>query len=113
MKEALERQGQLDPTEGTEKNDTEEERPSWRRYRNNMDEEEKTVANSLKQEEPKEEDVVSETGEEKGEEEADVEENKPRRSNLREQVSFTLSLFINAFKLHLKGATNATLVSPG
>ncbi|XP_037551927.1 caldesmon 1a isoform X3 [Nematolebias whitei] len=88
MKEALERQRQPDPMEGTEKNDTEEERPSWRRYRDNVDEEEKTMANSLKREEPKEEEeVVSETGEEKREEEAEVEENEPRRSNLREQVN--------------------------
>ncbi|XP_037551924.1 caldesmon 1a isoform X1 [Nematolebias whitei] len=87
MKEALERQRQPDPMEGTEKNDTEEERPSWRRYRDNVDEEEKTMANSLKREEPKEEEeVVSETGEEKREEEAEVEENEPRRSNLREQA---------------------------
>ncbi|XP_027127919.1 caldesmon 1a isoform X7 [Larimichthys crocea] len=109
MKEALERQRQLDPTvtEGndsvaTEKNNAEEERPSsWRRgrYRDNEDEEEKTETygssrGEKEREEPREEEEAApEGGEEEeegvdGEEEQKVEvvEDKPRRSYLREQV---------------------------
>ncbi|KAM4523180.1 caldesmon 1a isoform 2-T4 [Fundulus diaphanus] len=108
MKEALERQKQLDPTSADggdgvslEKNSTEEERPSWRsrRYRDTMEEEEKTESSSSRreekeQEEPREEEEepAPEEGEEEEEEEeeeqeVEVEETKPRRFNLREQVS--------------------------
>ncbi|XP_013875284.1 non-muscle caldesmon isoform X2 [Austrofundulus limnaeus] len=88
MKEALEKQRQLDPTatEGTERNDTEEERPSWRRHR---DEEEKVVTNSVKPDEPKEEEeeeAAPERGGEEEEQKVEVEEIEPRRSNLREQA---------------------------
>ncbi|KAM4523177.1 caldesmon 1a isoform 1-T3 [Fundulus diaphanus] len=108
MKEALERQKQLDPTSADggdgvslEKNSTEEERPSWRsrRYRDTMEEEEKTESSSSRreekeQEEPREEEEepAPEEGEEEEEEEeeeqeVEVEETKPRRFNLREQAS--------------------------
>ncbi|XP_035529822.1 caldesmon 1a isoform X5 [Morone saxatilis] len=109
MKEALERQRQLDPTatEGndsvaTEKDSAEEERPSsWRRgrYRDNEDEEEKTETyrsrrEEKEQEEPREEEEAAPEGEEEPEEGVDEEEeqkvevleDKPRRSYLREQV---------------------------
>ncbi|XP_078138345.1 caldesmon 1a isoform X2 [Centroberyx gerrardi] len=110
MKEALERQKELDPTvtEGndTEKNNAEEERPaSWRRgrYRDNEDEEEKPVMYGRRreekeqEEEPREEEEEAapeeveeaEQGAEEEEEEQKVEEveEKPRRSYLREQES--------------------------
>ncbi|XP_035529791.1 caldesmon 1a isoform X2 [Morone saxatilis] len=110
MKEALERQRQLDPTatEGndsvaTEKDSAEEERPSsWRRgrYRDNEDEEEKTETyrsrrEEKEQEEPREEEEAAPEGEEEPEEGVDEEEeqkvevleDKPRRSYLREQES--------------------------
>ncbi|XP_071380406.1 non-muscle caldesmon-like isoform X5 [Centroberyx affinis] len=110
MKEALERQKELDPTvtEGndTEKNNAEEERPaSWRRgrYRDNEEEEEKPVMYGRRreekeqEEEPREEEEEeaapeeveeAEQGAEEEEEEQKVEEveEKPRRSYLREQV---------------------------
>ncbi|XP_051248669.1 caldesmon 1a isoform X7 [Dicentrarchus labrax] len=109
MKEALERQRQLDPTatEGndsvaTEKDSAEEERPSsWRRgrYRDNEDEEEKTETyrsrrEEKEREEPREEEEAAPEGEEEAEEGVDEEEeqkvevveDKPRRSYLREQV---------------------------
>ncbi|XP_041833420.1 caldesmon 1a isoform X1 [Melanotaenia boesemani] len=104
MKEALERQKELDPT-ATEDNDSvamekknaEEERPSsWRRgrYRDSMDEEEKTATYSLtrdekEQEEPREEEEAAPEGEDEEEEEQKVEvvEDIPRRSYLREQAS--------------------------
>ncbi|XP_026182216.1 caldesmon 1a isoform X4 [Mastacembelus armatus] len=112
MKEALERQRQLDPT-GTEdsdnitmeKNNEEEERSSsWRRgrYRDNEEEQEKTMYSSRreekKQEEPKEEEeaapeeeaeeeVAEEEEEEEEEQKVEVVEDKPRRSYLREQVN--------------------------
>ncbi|XP_051248665.1 caldesmon 1a isoform X3 [Dicentrarchus labrax] len=110
MKEALERQRQLDPTatEGndsvaTEKDSAEEERPSsWRRgrYRDNEDEEEKTETyrsrrEEKEREEPREEEEAAPEGEEEAEEGVDEEEeqkvevveDKPRRSYLREQES--------------------------
>ncbi|KAG8005679.1 Troponin T, partial [Nibea albiflora] len=108
MKEALERQRQLDPTvtEGndsvaTEKNNAEEERPSsWRRgrYRDNEDEEEKTETygssrgEKEREAQREEEEAAPEGGVEEeegvdGEEEQKVEvvEDKLRRSYLREQ----------------------------
>ncbi|XP_039891047.1 caldesmon 1a isoform X2 [Simochromis diagramma] len=111
MKEALERQKQLDPTvtEGndstaTEKNSAEEERPSsWRRgrYRDNDDEAEKMETYSSRREEEKEREEPREEEQaapEGGEEEAEgvdeeeeqpvaVVEDKPRRSYLRDQAS--------------------------
>ncbi|XP_070709902.1 caldesmon 1a isoform X3 [Pempheris klunzingeri] len=110
MKEALERQRQLDhgATEdndsvATEKNNAEEERPSsWRRarYRDNEDEEEKTETYSSRREEkgreqPREEEEAAPEGGEEAEEgveeeevqEVEVVEDKPRRSYLREQES--------------------------
>ncbi|XP_069012959.1 caldesmon 1a isoform X1 [Embiotoca jacksoni] len=112
MREALERQSQLDPTatEGndsiaTEKNDAEEERPSScrrGRYRDSEDQEEKTATNSSRREEKEhkepreEEEAAPERGGEEEEEEGideeeeqkvEVEEDKPRRSYLREQES--------------------------
>ncbi|XP_044041544.1 caldesmon 1a isoform X5 [Siniperca chuatsi] len=110
MKEALERQRQLDPTVSedndhvaTEKNNAEEERPSsWRRgrYRDNEDEEEKTEMYSSRREEkereePREEEEAAPEGGEEAEEGVDEEEeqkvevveDKPRRSYLREQES--------------------------
>ncbi|XP_024863529.1 caldesmon 1a isoform X1 [Kryptolebias marmoratus] len=87
MKEALERQRQLEP-DATEA--AEEERPSsWRRgrSRDSLDEEEKApAANSVKPEEPKEEEEAApERKEEEEEQKVEAEENKLRRSNLREQ----------------------------
>ncbi|XP_054862456.1 caldesmon 1a isoform X7 [Amphiprion ocellaris] len=102
MKEALERQGQLDNTEATdgvatERNNAEEERPSsWRRgrYRDNEDEEEKPATYSSRRdqkdrEEPREEEEAAPEATEVEEEEqkVEVEEDKPRRSYLREQAS--------------------------
>ncbi|XP_036004699.1 caldesmon 1a isoform X1 [Fundulus heteroclitus] len=105
MKEALERQKQLDPTSADggdgvsqEKNSTEEERTSWRtrRYRDTVEEEEKTESGSSRreekeQEEPREEEEEpapeEEEEEEEEEQEVEVEETKPRKSNLREQAS--------------------------
>ncbi|XP_025755327.1 caldesmon 1a isoform X1 [Oreochromis niloticus] len=111
MKEALERQRQLDPTEtegndsaATEKNSAEEERPSsWRRgrYRDNDDEAEKMETYSSRREEEKEREEPREEEQaapEGGEEEAEgvdeeeeqpvaVMEDKPRRSYLRDQAS--------------------------
>ncbi|MEQ2199626.1 hypothetical protein XENOCAPTIV_006291 [Xenoophorus captivus] len=100
MKEALERQKQLDPTAvdagdgvGSEKNSTEEERPSWRsrRYRDTMEDEEKTESSSSRREEKEreedreEEEEPAPEREEEEEEEQKVIEAIPRRSNLREQ----------------------------
>ncbi|XP_067438504.1 caldesmon 1a isoform X3 [Thunnus thynnus] len=110
MKEALDRQRQLDPaeTEGndsvaTEENNAEEERPSsWRRgrYRDNEEEEEKTVMYSSRreekeQEEPREEEEAAPEGgdeaeegvDEEEEEKVEVVEEKPRRSYFREEES--------------------------
>ncbi|XP_027899241.1 caldesmon 1a isoform X5 [Xiphophorus couchianus] len=102
MKEALERQKQLEPAGdgvGLEKNSTEEERPSWRsrRYRDTVEDEEKTESSSSRreekeQEEPREEEEEpapegEEDEEEEEEEKVEVVETKPRRSNLREQVN--------------------------
>eukprot|EP00064_Thunnus_orientalis_P011484 superscaffoldBa00001660_g11515 len=110
MKEALDRQRQLDPaeTEGndsvaTEENNAEEERPSsWRRgrYRDNEEEEEKTVMYSSRreekeQEEPREEEEAAPEGgdeaeegvDEEEEEKVEVVEEKPRRSYFREEVN--------------------------
>ncbi|XP_054910725.1 caldesmon 1a isoform X1 [Poeciliopsis prolifica] len=104
MKEALERQKQLEPAGdgvGPEKNSTEEERPSWRRrcYRDTVEDEEKTESSSSRREEKEreepredEEDPAPEREEEEAEEEeeekekVEVVETKPR-SNLREQAS--------------------------
>ncbi|XP_049422093.1 caldesmon 1a isoform X3 [Epinephelus fuscoguttatus] len=104
MKEALERQKELDSANdsvATEKNNAEEERPSsWRRgrYRDNEDEEVKTETYSSRkeekeQEEPREEEEAAPEGGEEEDEGVDegqkeeVMEDKPRRSNLREQES--------------------------
>lgn len=110
MKEALDRQRQLDPaeTEGndsvaTEENNAEEERPSsWRRgrYRDNEEEEEKTMMYSSRreekeQEEPREEEEAAPEGgdeaeegvDEEEEEKVEVVEEKPRRSYFREEVN--------------------------
>lgn len=97
MKEALDRQKELDPTAAdvndsiaVDKNNVEEETASsWRqgRYRDNQDEEEA----SPRREEPREEeDAAPEVEEEVDEgvdEEVEVVEDKPRMSYLREQVS--------------------------
>uniref|UniRef100_A0A3B3U8R1 Caldesmon 1 n=1 Tax=Poecilia latipinna TaxID=48699 RepID=A0A3B3U8R1_9TELE len=103
MKEALERQKQLEPAgDGVsqEKNSTEEERQPWRsrRYRDTVEDEEKTESSSSRreekeQEEPREEEEEpapereEEELEEEEEEKVEVVETKPRKSNLREQVS--------------------------
>ncbi|MEQ2242773.1 hypothetical protein ILYODFUR_000268 [Ilyodon furcidens] len=101
MKEALERQKQLDPTavdagDGvcSEKNSTEEERHSWRsrRYRDTMEDEEKTESSSSRREEKEREEDREEEEEPAPEKEEEEEEQKvvetiPRRSNLREQVN--------------------------
>ncbi|XP_047245554.1 caldesmon 1a isoform X4 [Girardinichthys multiradiatus] len=101
MKEALERQKQLDPTAvdggdgvGSEKNSTEEERLSWRsrRYRDTMEDEEKTESSSSRWEEKEREEDREEEEEPALEREEEEEEQKvieaiPRRSNLREQVN--------------------------
>ncbi|XP_032444953.1 caldesmon 1a isoform X4 [Xiphophorus hellerii] len=101
MKEALERQKQLEPAGdgvGPEKNSTEEERSSWRsrRYRDTVEDEEKTESSSSRreekeQEEPREEEEEpapeGEEDEEEEEEKVQVVETKPRRSNLREQTT--------------------------
>uniref|UniRef100_A0A3Q1FV59 Caldesmon 1b n=1 Tax=Acanthochromis polyacanthus TaxID=80966 RepID=A0A3Q1FV59_9TELE len=83
MKEALERQG----------NNAEEERPSsWRRgrYRDNDDEEEKPATYSSRRdqkerEEPREEEEAAPEAVEVEEQKVEVDEDKPRRSYLREQ----------------------------
>lgn len=114
MREALERQRQMDPTvtEGSdgvaaEKNNAEDERPSsWRRgrYRDNEDAEEKTETYSSRREEKmekaaREEEEAAPEGEVEAQEEGveeeeeqrvEVVEEKPRRSYLREQVSHSL-----------------------
>lgn len=119
MKEALERQKQLDPTvtEGndstaTEKNSAEEERPSsWRRgrYRDNDGEAEKMETYSSRREEEKEREEPREEEQaapEGGEEEAEgvdeeeeqpvaVVEDKPRRSYLRDQVSYQVTILLS------------------
>ncbi|XP_014880025.1 non-muscle caldesmon-like isoform X3 [Poecilia latipinna] len=103
MKEALERQKQLEPAgDGVsqEKNSTEEERQPWRsrRYRDTVEDEEKTESSSSRreekeQEEPREEEEEpapereEEELEEEEEEKVEVVETKPRKSNLREQAS--------------------------
>lgn len=115
MKEALDRQRQLDPaaTEGNdsitmEKNNEEEERPSWRRgrYRESEEAEEKALTYSSRREEKervetREEDEAAPEGREEAEEGVDEEEeqkvevveDKPRRSYLKEQVSRLSLLF--------------------
>ncbi|XP_068442657.1 caldesmon 1a isoform X2 [Clinocottus analis] len=110
MKEALDRQKELDPAAAdaddgivVEKNDAEEERPpSWRkgRYRDNDDDEEKTEAYSSrreekKREEPREEEEAAPGGEEEADEGVEEEEDpkvevvkdNPRMSYMREQES--------------------------
>lgn len=100
MKEALERQKQLDPaaseaSEGValEKNNMEEERPSsWRkgRYRDSMDEDEKTFSSRQEKEQDwPTGDTKAATEEEEEEEEQKTTEVEviPRRSIFREQVS--------------------------
>ncbi|XP_068442660.1 caldesmon 1a isoform X4 [Clinocottus analis] len=110
MKEALDRQKELDPAAAdaddgivVEKNDAEEERPpSWRkgRYRDNDDDEEKTEAYSSrreekKREEPREEEEAAPGGEEEADEGVEEEEDpkvevvkdNPRMSYMREQVN--------------------------
>lgn len=105
LKEALERQKQLDPTAvdagdsvGPEKNSTEEERPSWRsrRYRDAVEDEEKTEIGSSRrekkeQEEPREEREEPALGRDREEEEVEqkveVVESKSSWSNLTEQVN--------------------------
>ncbi|XP_043964007.1 caldesmon 1a isoform X2 [Gambusia affinis] len=100
MKEALERQRQLEPAgDGPEKNSTEEELPSWssRRCRDTVEDEEKTESSGSRreekeQEEPREEEeeLAPEREEEEEEEEEDkveLVETKLRGSNLREQAS--------------------------
>ncbi|XP_043964009.1 caldesmon 1a isoform X4 [Gambusia affinis] len=100
MKEALERQRQLEPAgDGPEKNSTEEELPSWssRRCRDTVEDEEKTESSGSRreekeQEEPREEEeeLAPEREEEEEEEEEDkveLVETKLRGSNLREQVN--------------------------
>ncbi|XP_067346208.1 caldesmon 1a isoform X10 [Channa argus] len=107
MKEALERQRELDPTviEGnnsfaTEKNNEDEEKPSsWRRgrYRENEEEEEKTSTYSSrrKEKEQRQEEEAAPEGRDKAEEHVEEEQEQkvelvediPRRSYLREQVS--------------------------
>ncbi|XP_067346199.1 caldesmon 1a isoform X4 [Channa argus] len=106
MKEALERQRELDPTviEGnnsfaTEKNNEDEEKPSsWRRgrYRENEEEEEKTSTYSSrrKEKEQRQEEEAAPEGRDKAEEHVEEEQEQkvelvediPRRSYLREQV---------------------------
>ncbi|XP_058480464.1 caldesmon 1a isoform X1 [Solea solea] len=107
MQEALERQKQLDPTVtednssvSMEKNNQEEERPSWRkgRFRDNEDEEEEEKTSTyssrreeMQREEQREEEVAAPEAEEEVEECEDevqeVVEDKLRRSYMREQVS--------------------------
>ncbi|XP_011489221.1 non-muscle caldesmon isoform X2 [Oryzias latipes] len=100
MKEALERQKQLDPaaseaSEGValEKNNMEEERPSsWRkgRYRDSMDEDEKTFSSRQEKEQDwPTGDTKAATEEEEEEEEQKTTEVEviPRRSIFREQKS--------------------------
>uniref|UniRef100_A0AAQ4P154 Caldesmon 1b n=1 Tax=Gasterosteus aculeatus aculeatus TaxID=481459 RepID=A0AAQ4P154_GASAC len=104
MKEALDRQKELDPTAAdvndsiaVEKNNVEEETASsWRqgRYRDNQDEEEASPRREeKKREEPREEeDAAPEVEEEVDEgvdEEVEVVEDKPRMSYLREHVNET------------------------
>ncbi|XP_040030205.2 caldesmon 1a isoform X7 [Gasterosteus aculeatus] len=104
MKEALDRQKELDPTAAdvndsiaVDKNNVEEETASsWRqgRYRDNQDEEEASPRREeKKREEPREEeDAAPEVEEEVDEgvdEEVEVVEDKPRMSYLREQVNET------------------------
>ncbi|XP_038131907.1 caldesmon 1a isoform X2 [Cyprinodon tularosa] len=100
MKEALERQRQLDPTAadagdgvGLEKNSTEEERHTrGRRYRDTVEEEEKTESISSRREEkepeePREEEEEAAPEREEEEEQRDeAVETKPRLSYMREQV---------------------------
>ncbi|CAK6949857.1 caldesmon 1a isoform X3 [Scomber scombrus] len=114
MKEALDRQNQLDSgeTEGnndsvaTEENNAEEERPSsWRkgRYRDNEEEEEEKAMTyssrreEKEREEPREEEEAAPEGgeeeahegvdEEEEEQKVEVVEEKPRRSYYRDQVN--------------------------
>ncbi|KAG7496054.1 non-muscle caldesmon-like isoform X4 [Solea senegalensis] len=108
MQEALERQKQLDPTVtedissvSMEKNNQEEERPSWRRgrFRDNEDEEEEDKTSTyssrreeMQREEQREEEVAAPEAEEEVEEcedevqEVEVVEDELRRSYMREQV---------------------------
>lgn len=137
MREALERQRQLDPTvtEGSdgvtmEKNNAEEERPSsWRRgrYRDNEDSEEKTEMYSSRREEKggmearEEEEAAPEGGveaqddvDEEEEQKVEVVEDKPRRSYLREQVSHSFIYFSHLlYFLEMTVPANVMLVSVG
>uniref|UniRef100_A0A3Q2QI48 Caldesmon 1b n=1 Tax=Fundulus heteroclitus TaxID=8078 RepID=A0A3Q2QI48_FUNHE len=89
MKEALERQKQLDPTSADggdgvsqEKNSTEEERTSWRtrRYRDTVEEEEKTESSSSRREEKEQEEPREEEEEPAPEEEEEEEEEEEQES---------------------------------
>lgn len=135
MREALERQRQLDPTvtEGSdgvtmEKNNAEEERPSsWRRgrYRDSEDAEEKTETYSSRREEKggmearEEEEAAPEGGveaqeDEEEEQKVEVVEDKPRRSYLREQVSHSFIYLSHLlYFLKLTVLANVMLVSVG
>ncbi|XP_033987477.1 caldesmon 1a isoform X2 [Trematomus bernacchii] len=104
MKEALDRQSEVDPAEGNdsssvtmEKNNAEEERPSsTRRGRNrdNEDEEEKMESYSSRREQKEEEEAAPEVGDEadegvdeEDEQKVELVEDKPRRSYMRDQES--------------------------
>uniref|UniRef100_A0A8C3ATC6 Non-muscle caldesmon n=1 Tax=Cyclopterus lumpus TaxID=8103 RepID=A0A8C3ATC6_CYCLU len=104
MKEALDRQKELDP----------EERPSsWRRGRSQEEEEEE----EKKREEPREEEEAAPEGGEEADEGVDEEEelkvevveDKPRMSYLREQVSHLLIYFSHLFR----GSVRSPEVSAG
>ncbi|XP_076007620.1 caldesmon 1a isoform X2 [Genypterus blacodes] len=106
VKEAVDRQRQLDPTETeggnggmTEKNNAEEEMPSsWRRGRYNDNDEDKPATHGIRREEKEREqpkgeeegapgvgDEEEEDAEEEEEQKVEVVEEKPKRSYLREQ----------------------------
>ncbi|XP_010786278.1 caldesmon 1a isoform X4 [Notothenia coriiceps] len=105
MKEALDKQNEMDPAEGNnsssvtmEKNNAEEERPSsTRRGRNrdNEDEEEKMESYSSRREQKEEEEeeeeaapeVADEGVDEEEEQKVELVEDKPRRSYMRDQVN--------------------------
>uniref|UniRef100_A0A3Q3LLA0 Caldesmon 1b n=1 Tax=Mastacembelus armatus TaxID=205130 RepID=A0A3Q3LLA0_9TELE len=137
MKEALERQRQLDPT-GTEdsdnitmeKNNEEEERSSsWRRgrYRDNEEEQEKTMYSSRreekKQEEPKEEEEAApeeEAEEEVAEEEEEEEEEQKveailLRNDIEEdnEISEILHSEDNEVSYMCRGSVRSPEVSAG
>ncbi|KAL3048504.1 hypothetical protein OYC64_007126 [Pagothenia borchgrevinki] len=101
MKEALDRQSEVDPAEGNsvtmEKNNAEEERPSSTRSgrnRDNEDEEEKMESYSSRREQKEEEEAAPEVGDEadegvdeEDEQKVELVEDKPRRSYMRDQVN--------------------------